>query len=255
MKRSLQKIPPGLSALLEVGVLFLPAIPAYLWVWPNVEGTTAEVFQIIAYLYVLAGTLLIGLHRWSLNELGVNRKGFGLTLACGLAILAGRLLIILVTDFGLERPQYSPLGLLGRVVYYIGVVGLVEELLYRGLVYYALQTWLGVRWAIWGSTLGFVLWHVFGHGLLVSAGAFLVGIIFATIRWRGGGILGLVLLHGLYDLETTLLVSDQEIADLSRLGIQNIFLAYLGFAMMLIVPVWLWVVHPRVERLIDRRSE
>jgi hypothetical protein len=52
-----------------------------------------------------------------------------------------------------------------------------------------------------------------------------------------------VLLHGLYDLETALLVSDssQEIADLSRTGIQNIFLAYLGLTAMLPVPVWLWL--------------
>jgi hypothetical protein len=29
---------PNLAALLEVGVMFLPAIPAYLWIWPNLEA-------------------------------------------------------------------------------------------------------------------------------------------------------------------------------------------------------------------------
>ncbi len=32
---------PGLSAMLEVGIMFLPAIPAYVWMWPNVKNTDA----------------------------------------------------------------------------------------------------------------------------------------------------------------------------------------------------------------------
>ncbi len=27
------------TALAEVALMFLPALPAYLWLWPNVEGT------------------------------------------------------------------------------------------------------------------------------------------------------------------------------------------------------------------------
>jgi hypothetical protein len=60
MKR---KLPPGLSALLEVGVMFLPALPAYLWLWPNVAGTSAWVANSLADLYAIAGSLVIGLRR------------------------------------------------------------------------------------------------------------------------------------------------------------------------------------------------
>ncbi len=39
MRRSLaQNL--SFSALLEVAVLFLPAIPAYIWIWPNIQGVT-----------------------------------------------------------------------------------------------------------------------------------------------------------------------------------------------------------------------
>jgi hypothetical protein len=76
------KFPPGLSALLEVGVMFLPAIPAYLWLWPNVEGTSAWIANSLSDLYAITGSLVIGLRRWSLDELGVNRKGLWLGLAC-----------------------------------------------------------------------------------------------------------------------------------------------------------------------------
>jgi membrane protease YdiL (CAAX protease family) len=252
----LRGLHPGAAALLETGLLFLPAIPAYLWMWPNVSGTSEWIAQIVTYVYVLGGTLTIGLRRWRPGELGVNRNGIGLSLACGAALLAGRLLIIQAVNFGLARPVYSLAGLVGQTLYYFGLVGLVEELLFRGLVYQALKEWLGLRWAIWGSSIGFVFWHIFGQGPLVGAAAFLVGLIFALLRWRTGGILGLILVHGLYDLESALLVSgsSQEILDFSRLAIKSLFLAYLGFAVMLGVPLYLWKLHPRVERLLARRS-
>ena len=66
---------PSLSALLEVGILFLPAIPAYLWMWPNLGGTLNDIVQVVVYVYILVGTLYIGLRRWSWDQLGLNRKG------------------------------------------------------------------------------------------------------------------------------------------------------------------------------------
>ncbi len=69
-----------LSALIEIGIMFLPAIPAYLWVWPNLSAAIYWPFQIIVYLYILAGTLFIGLRRWSWSQLGVNKKGIGIAL-------------------------------------------------------------------------------------------------------------------------------------------------------------------------------
>jgi membrane protease YdiL (CAAX protease family) len=251
----LKSLSPGTAAMLETGLLFLPAIPAYLWMWPNVSGTSEWIAQVVTYVYILGGTLIIGLRRWGPGDLGVNRSGIGLSLACGAVLLAGRLLIIRTVDFGLKRPVYSPAGLVGQILYYFGLVGLVEELLFRGLIYQALKEWLGLRWAIWGTSIGFVLWHIFGQGPLVGAAGFLLGLIFALMRWRAGGILGLILVHGLYDLESALLVSNssQEILDLSQVAIGSLFQAYLGFALMLGVPLYLWKLHPRMERLLQRR--
>ena len=33
------RLHPSLAALAQVAIMFLPGIPAYLWLWPNVEGT------------------------------------------------------------------------------------------------------------------------------------------------------------------------------------------------------------------------
>jgi len=235
--------------MLEVGIMFLPAIPAYLWMWPNVQGTSVLVAQLVSYAYILAGTLLIGRRRWSWDELGLNRKGLGLSLACGLVLLSGRLLVILSVQWGGRPPHYTPLALLGQVLYYIGVVGLVEELLFRGLIYRALEEWLSVRWAIWGSTLGFMLWHVFGHGPLIAAATFVIGLVFALLRWRGGGILGLIVLHGLWDLQAVLLVADSNAQVLSwgRPEIPHPAWMLVGLALMVLVPVYLWVIHPRIS--------
>jgi hypothetical protein len=68
---------PSLSVLLEIGILFLPAIPAYIWIWPNLSTMQNDIFQVIVYIYVLVGALFIGLRRWNWNQLGLNYKGIG----------------------------------------------------------------------------------------------------------------------------------------------------------------------------------
>jgi membrane protease YdiL (CAAX protease family) len=228
--------------------MFLPAIPAYIWLWPNVHGTALWVAQLLVYGYVLAGTLFIGLRRWNWGELGLNRSGFWLSLTCGMVLLAGRWMVVRSVAWGGRPTQYSLLALAGQTLYYIAVVGLVEELLFRGLVYRAFEEWLNVRWAIWGSSIGFMLWHVFGQGLLIGAATFLIGLIFALFRWRAGGIVGLIALHGLWDLQGVLLVADSndQVLSWGRPEIQYPALMWVGLALMVGVPIYLWKIYPKV---------
>jgi membrane protease YdiL (CAAX protease family) len=239
----------GPSALLEVGVMFLPAIPAYLWLWPNLQGDAAWIAQALVYVYVLAGTLFIGRRRWSWSELGMNTCGLWLSLGCGLALLLGRLLIILSVDWELAPPQFSVLALVLNVLYYFCLVGLVEELLFRGLVYRALQSWGGVRAAIWGSSAGFMLWHIFGQGPIIGVTTFVIGLVFALFRWRAGGILGLIILHALWDLQGTLLVANNSAAILEqgRPAISSPPVMWIGLALLVFVPFYLWLIHPRLR--------
>ncbi len=241
MRRSLaQNL--SFSALLEVAVLFLPAIPAYIWIWPNIQGVTNDLFQLITYLYILAGTLFIGLRRWDLDQLGLNRRGIGLALTCTLVLLGGRMLIILSIDWRLQPPGHTWIGWIGQVLFYFGLVGLVEELLFRGLLYRLLFDWKGLRWAIWGTSIGFGLWHIFGQGPIIGAATFVIGLIFVLIRWRAGGIVGLILLHGLWDLQSALMVADSNAATLSigRPDIVQPLWAILGTILLVAVPLGLW---------------
>ncbi len=249
----LNRYPPGLSALLEVGILFLPAIPAYLWIWPRLNEPLITVFQSIVYVYILAGTLFIGLRRWRLGELGLNRKGLWLSLFCALSILVGRLLIILSIQWEAQPARLTILGLLWDLFYYFALVALTEELLFRGLVYHALDGWLGVRWAILGSSFGFLLWHIFGQGPLIGLTTFVIGLLFALIRWRAGGIIGLIVLHGLWDLESVLLISDSSAQILGNLQppIISLSMLWLGTA-LLFLPV-LFLLLPLFRKRISRK--
>jgi membrane protease YdiL (CAAX protease family) len=240
------KFSPGLSALLEVSVMFLPAIPAYLWLWPNVTETSAWIANALSDLYIIAGSLVVGLHRWSLDALGVNRKGLWLGLACGLAIVAGRSLVILSVDWNLSPPQFSPLRLVGEFVFDFALVGIGQELLYRGLIYRAFEEWRGTRWAIWGSSICFGFWHLGGGPLIIIATA-LYGLIFALLRWRTASILGAILMHGLMDFVGVLLLPNTDVVSvsLSRPNILQPSWMIFGLILIMAPPIYLWLFHPR----------
>ncbi|RPI26813.1 MAG: CPBP family intramembrane metalloprotease [Chloroflexota bacterium] len=251
MKKQLH---PGLSALLEVIVMFLPAIPAYLWLWPNVEGTGAWVANSLSNLYAIAGSLVIGLRRWNMSQLGLNWRGFWLGIACTIAIVAGRTLVILSVDWGLPSPQYSPLRFLGELAFYVLLVGLGQELLFRGLIYRAFEDWRGTGWAIWGSSICFGLWHIGGGPLMVAA-TVLYGLVFALIRWRAGGILGLILVHGLMDFAGVLLLPNIDVAGLGRPDIPHPYWMLLGLGLLVALPIYLWKIHPRAFKSWQHQTE
>jgi membrane protease YdiL (CAAX protease family) len=234
----------SLTALVELGLLFLPAIPAYIWLWPNISGTAQWLAQGLVYIYVILGSLIIGLRRWRPDELGFNLQGLWVSLVTGMAIVIGRTLVILSVDWGLPPPRLSTLTLVAEALYYFGLVGIGEELLFRGLLYRALQEWRGYRWAIWGSSLGFVFWHLFGQGPVAAVAMLLYGLIFALIRWRAGSILGLIFIHGLIDFLALLLLPDLNVANLSRQNVANPLGLLLGLALIAFTPLYLWKIHP-----------
>ncbi len=236
---------PGLtsaqSALVEMGILFLPGIPALIWLWPRLDGTEWNTpVQAVVYVYAIAGALFIGLRRWNWDQLGLNRKGIGFALACGGVIMLGRILVLLATSIQLGF-QFATLDrIVGETAYYFLLVGLGEELVFRGLMYRALDEWRGTRWAIWGSSLGFSLFHL-GHGDPTIVVALFIGAAFAAIRWRTGGIVGLIIVHALYDLSVVAIMPDLKLNDLiAQVQIHNGALVIVGYALMIGVGIYLW---------------
>jgi membrane protease YdiL (CAAX protease family) len=241
------RFPRGVQALIEVGLVFLPAIPAYLWLWPNVENTNWLMpVQVLVYLYLLAGCLIIGRRRWNWDQLGLNRNGIGLSLICGGVLIVGRILVTLSVDWPIEPTPVKVGQLIGDLVFYFALVGFVEELLFRGVIYRAFDEWRGVRWALWGSAVMFGVYHVGWQGV-AAVGALLFGVIFAVIRWRAGGIVGLIIVHGLMDVIATIMLPDVDILQLGRPNLTSPLLLVAGYTFILIVPIYLWkFYHPRI---------
>jgi membrane protease YdiL (CAAX protease family) len=220
--------------------MFAPAPLAYLWLWPNVSGWGKMLAQGLVYLYFLVGCVVIGRRRWSWSELGLTRRGLGLGLALGVVITAGRWLVVKGVDWGIPPPELIWNQVLADLLYYFLVVGLVEELLFRGVLYHAIATWKGAGWAIAGSSVLFGLYHIGWQGFLGALAGVLIGGILALARWRGIGIPGLALVHGLMDI-----VSVWSIAELSPLAWQGISIAQpeliiAGYVLLLAAPLYLW---------------
>ena len=227
--------------------MFLPAIPAYLWLWPNVRGTDWLVpAQVGVYLYLLTGALVIGRRQWTLGEIGVNRRGVGLSLACGMVFLAAWVAGRLAVNLPFEPQPVSLAGLVRDAVFYFGLVGLVEELLFRGLIYHALDEWRGAGLAVLGSSLAFGVYHLW-QGPLGMFGCFVIGLVFGAIRWRAGGIVGLVAVHGLVDLVSVTLWPSLT-APPAEIRVTNLPLGIVSDALLVGLAVYLWKVHPLLEQ-------
>jgi uncharacterized protein len=241
---------PSVTALIEILIMFLPAIPAYLWMWPAISPTDWLMpVQIGVYLYFLAGSLLIGLRRWNFDQLGLNRRGWGVSLTCGgifiLALIAGRLAI----NVPIAPKPLTFQSLVFDILFYFGMVGLVEELLFRGVIYRALLDWRGVRLAIWGSALAFGVYHVGWQGVIGGVGTFICGLFLAAIRWRAGGIMGLIVIHGLYDTIALGLWPTLRVSEVSQVQIIHPVLGILADGLFLILFLYLWKLYPRLSRI------
>jgi membrane protease YdiL (CAAX protease family) len=228
----------------EILLLFSPALPAYLWLWPNVSGTEWFVpVQVVVYFYLLGGTLLIGLRRWNLGQLGLNRQGLVLGVICGISIVIGRELAYFATDLPVEFHPFAISRLAGEVAFYFGLVGFIEELLFRGLIYRTLEEWRGTRLAIWGSAIAFGLYHIAWQGPLGFVGTALIGLILGVIRWRTGGIPSLILTHGLIDLLAVEFQPPIEALEIDKVRVDQPFLILLSYVFLLGPVIYLWKFH------------
>ncbi len=238
-----RRFPRGVQALIEVGILFLPGVPAYIWLWPTVDNTDSFMpAQVAVYLYFLAGCLVIGRRRWTWDQLGLNRCGLGLSLISGAVLIIGRVLITLSVTWPGGPPAFTFGQLLGDIVFDFALVGFIEELLFRGVIYRAFDEWRGARWAIWGSALMFGVYHVGWQGV-AAIGSLWFGVIFAVIRWRAGGIVGLIIVHGLMDLIASLMLPGLEMQQLRQVTLSSPLMLIGGYALIVMVPIYLWKIY------------
>lgn len=74
------------------------------------------------------------------------------------------------------------------------------------------------------------------------------GLLFALLRWRSRGIIGLILVHGAMDFSALLLLPDLDVLALGRPAIRSEFALAAGLLMIAAIPFYLWFVHPTLYK-------
>lgn len=109
-----------------------------------------------------------------------------------------------------ELNSFSPAdraaAVTGAVFFYGLATGIVEELIFRGVIMGCLERRTNIQIAIVAPSVLFGLLHVFGNDLdlastiqLLIAGS-IVGILFSLIAWESGSIWNSAVVHGVWNM-------------------------------------------------------
>ena len=161
----------------------------------------------LGWPFLLAALFLLALVVWQQwRDVGLNKLASGrsllLTWLPVLYIVAG---LGLAVVFGLP-----PAGVLLWILFNTFLVGLSEELMFRGVLLQALRRTVSIWPAVALTTLAFGAIHmlnVFMTGelraaLIQSAAAALSGLLFIALRLRTGSLWPCIIVHGLWDFAT-----------------------------------------------------
>ena len=228
------------TALAWLALLFLPALPAYLWVWPRLDGREEDAFQVLTYLYLLLGGLLITRLWGSPAAIGFTRTNFWPGLLAGLLYTGGVVLGLLATNLARFAPPALLPAFIWQVFFYFILVGLTEEWIFRGLLYTALEEWHGASLAILGSAVMFGLYHLPSQGGRGFLATMIFGLFAALVRQRTGSFLALIFIHGLYDILVISLLPAGLPPGLAGLHIDQPLLILLADSLFLGSFIYIW---------------
>lgn len=148
-----------------------------------------------------------------------------------IAVLIGMWVVFLsgLAQVSLSAAQWQLFALAGFTTL---LVGLGEEIMYRGIVLHGFLTTRRVRWAMFVSAIGFALLHavnVFGGVLWLAVPmqlfmTFLLGFFFAPLMLKLNSIVPLIIFHWLWDfvLFAAPLVGEQTHTVVGAIGLLNI---------------------------------
>lgn len=226
---------PAPAALLGIGLLSIPALAAALWLGPRVPAAWQPAFRVAGYVYFLAGALWISRGRWSLADLGWMPAGARFTLLVGAPLVAGRALMLYGLGYSVWNAGLPFARIAADALLAFAVVAPVEETVFRGLIYRALEDWRGARAAIFGSSVAYALWHA-ASGVPAILAGFLFGALYSAMRWRARGIAGIVLVHGAAEFISRM---SQGSRDVDGHG-ASLALIALGYCLTMVSPFLIW---------------
>ena len=156
-----------------------------------VRDTIMDVPRLIAFGFAF----WVGRYFWGLDGLGWHAR------RCKQGLIWGAIAACLICSDGLFRlkPTGYSVSVLAVVSLSSVVVALMEETLFRGLLFNALSDLGGRQWAIWVPTVLFTAYHVQAQPIAGWPFIFAAGLFLAVLRWQGVGLVWLVLSHAVGD--------------------------------------------------------
>ncbi len=159
-----------------------------------VVGLAAIAFGLLAFVARNGLGQKYGLTRWTNN-------------ARQMLYLAPLWIVTSANLWGGVEPHYAGVGLLCAIAS-MALVGLVEELIFRGFLFEAMLENGSATTAIVVSAVTFGIGHIVnlftGHALLETSAqivfAIAVGFMFTLVRYKGGSLLPCIVAHSLIDV-------------------------------------------------------
>ncbi len=161
----------------------------------------------LGWPFLLAALFLLALVVWQQwRDVGLNKLASGRSL-----LLTWLPMLYIVVGLGLAVVfGLPPAGVLLWILFNTFLVGLSEELMFRGVLLQALRRTVSIWPAVALTTLAFGAIHmlnVFMTGelraaLIQSAAAALSGLLFIALRLRTGSLWPCIIVHGLWDFAT-----------------------------------------------------
>jgi membrane protease YdiL (CAAX protease family) len=161
----------------------------------------------LGWPFLLASLFLLAMAGWQQwRDIGLNRLPSGRSL-----LLTWLPMLYIVVGLGLAVVfGLPPAGVLAWILFNTFLVGLSEELMFRGVLLQAFRRTVSIWPAVALTTLAFGAIHILNvfmtgdlcTALIQSAAAALSGLLFIALRLRTGSLWPCVVVHGLWDFAT-----------------------------------------------------
>ena len=203
-----------LVVFLALLVLILAqGIPTIIFLFPVSEVTSSIIYGIFYVVIAFWGVKLISkkVLKLSLQECGIDKpKSIFKWLTFAFVLPAGVTTILLLTPGEFFRNDIQTSEAIGIVVSAIIVTGMatgiVEEIIFRGLIMKALEKRWGKLTAIMAPSVLFGLLHALGGDLhwidflMLFIGGTSVGIMFSLIVYKSGSIWNSAIVHAIWNM-------------------------------------------------------
>jgi membrane protease YdiL (CAAX protease family) len=161
----------------------------------------------LGWPFLLAALFLLALVVWQQwRDVGLNMPASGRSL-----LLTWLPMLYIVVGLGLAVVfGLPPVGVLLWILFNTFLVGLSEELMFRGVLLQAFRRTVSIWPAVWLTTLAFGAIHILNvfmtgelrSALIQSTAAALSGLLFIALRLRTGSLWPCIVVHGLWDFAT-----------------------------------------------------